>query len=260
MFRFIRCHLRAFLSPLTLTLLLCSLPSQASDHLRVAIFENLDYPLSIYDKQHQLTGGIQKEFTDSIARYIGANVVYLPYSRRRIENAVIHGEADLLCYFSPKWADHPDDMIWSIASLPQIERVVVPATQDVPKYFPQQLIGKRIAVQIGYHYPSLNAYFAKEPAKRIDLTDVPGMFKMLEIGGADALISSESEIEGFFKQFPEKRALFKTSAATFSIMHTQCALSRQSTWKIDPINQAIRRMQDSGELDRLMRQYGLTSR
>jgi hypothetical protein len=31
------------------------------------------------------------------------------------------------------------------------------------------------------------------------MTDVPSMFRLLALGGADALITSESEIAGYFK-------------------------------------------------------------
>ena len=231
---------------------------QTAPVLRIAIFENLDYPLSIYDAQHQLIGGVQKEFADRIARSIGADAIYLPYSRRRIEQVIINGEADLLCYTSPQWSDKPDAMQWSIPSLPQLERVVVLASQPVPEQFARDLPGKRMAVQIGYHYPTLTPLFDSGQATRVDMTDVPSMFRMLERGGADALISSESEIEGFFKRFPEKRTLFKISHQTFSLMQTQCALSKKSGWKIDAINHAIHRMQNNGELTRMMRRYGLS--
>jgi hypothetical protein len=33
------------------------------------------------------------------------------------------------------------------------------------------------------------------------MTDVPSMFRLLALGGADALITSESEIAGYFKKF-----------------------------------------------------------
>ena len=234
--------------------------AQIAPVLKIAIFENLDYPLSIYDAQHQLIGGVQKEFADRIARSIGADAVYLPYSRRRIEQVVINGEADLLCYTSPQWSDKPDAVQWSIPSLPQLERVVVPAGQPVPEQFTKDLSGKKMALQIGYHYPQLNSLIESGQITRVDMTDVPGMFRMLERGGADALISSESEIEGFFKRFPEKRTQFRISHQTFSLMQTQCALSKKSAWKIDAINHAIHRMQTNGELTRLMRRYGLSDR
>ncbi|MDE2427777.1 MAG: ABC transporter substrate-binding protein [Burkholderiales bacterium] len=234
--------------------------AQAQQPIRFAVFENLDYPLHVFDKTRHLTGGLLKDFTDQIAKNMNASPSYMAYSRRRIEAVVINGDADMVCYFSPKWADKPDELAWSIAALPQIERVVVLADKTLPEAFPQQLIGKKVAVQIGYHYPQIATQFENGQIKRMDQTDVPGMFRMLDLGGADALITSESEIEGYLKNFPEKRHTYKVSKNTFSIVQTQCALSRKSAWKIEQVNHAIRRMQESGEIQHMMREYGMSDR
>ncbi|MFZ6767976.1 substrate-binding periplasmic protein [Undibacterium sp. Di26W] len=234
---------------------------QAADaHLRVAVYENLDYPLNIFDKNHQLIGGLQKEFTDLLAKKISARASYVAYSRRRIEHAVIQGDADLMCYSSPGWFDLPKEVNWSIPTFPQVERVVVMADKPGLEILPQQLEGKRLAVQLGYHYPQIGTQLTEGKIKRVDLTDVPGMFRMLSLSGADAMISSDSEIEGYFKNYPDKRALYKVSKTAFSIVHTQCALSRKSGWKIEQINAAIQTMQDNGDMEKIMHRYGLASR
>ncbi|MBI3286081.1 MAG: transporter substrate-binding domain-containing protein [Burkholderiales bacterium] len=233
-------------------------PSAAAD-LRVAVTENLDYPLNIFDKDRQLKGGLLKEFTDNIAGHIGAKPVYRLYSRRRVDAAVIGGDSDLLCYTSPKWMETPQAVAWTIPAMPQVERVVVLRGSPLPEAFQQDLKGKRIAVQIGYHYALIQALFDSGQARRMDMTDVPGMFRLLERGGADALISSESEIEGYFKNFPDKRHLYQASKKPFSIVQTQCALSYRSRWKLAPVNRAIQRMQESGELEKMMRDYGLST-
>ncbi|MFZ6720147.1 substrate-binding periplasmic protein [Undibacterium sp. Ji49W] len=238
-----------------------SVASSATDvQLRVAVYENLDYPLNIFDKNHQLTGGLQKDFTDLLAKKLSAQVSYAAYSRRRIENAVIQGEADLMCYSSPGWFDLPKEVSWSLPTFPQVERVVVMADKPALENFPQQLEGKKLAVQLGYHYPQIGTQLTEGKIKRVDLTDVPGMFRMLSLRGADAMISSDSEIEGYFKNYPDKRALYKVSKTAFAIVHTQCALSHKSGWKIEQINAAIQSMQDNGDIDKIMRRYGLSSR
>jgi polar amino acid transport system substrate-binding protein len=122
---------------------------QAQDQLKIAGFETLSDPLIIFDKRHQLVGGLLKDYTDAIARGLDAKPVYLPYSRRRIEPAVVSGEADLVCYHSPQWVDQPTDFAWTIPNLPQTERVVVRKETVVPNEFPDDLQGKKIATQIG---------------------------------------------------------------------------------------------------------------
>lgn len=233
---------------------------QAQDQLKVAGFETLSDPLIIFDKQHQLVGGLLKDYTDAIARGLDAKPVYLPYSRRRIEPAVVSGEADLVCYHSPQWVDQPTDFAWTIPNLPQTERVVVRKETVVPNEFPEDLQGKKIATQIGYHYPAIAPDLAAGRTTRVDMTDVPSMFRLLALGGADALITSESEIAGYFKKFPDKHALYSVSKTPFSVVYTQCALSLKSPWKVEQINRIVHRLQENGTQDRLMRKYGLSEK
>lgn len=228
----------------------------AAERLRIAVYESLDFPLSVFDKDWHLGGGLQKEFGDRMAQLLEANPVYQPYSRRRIENAVISGEVDLLCYTSPKWLERPSEVIWSIPTVPQIERIAMLTGKIMPENFPEQLLGKKLATQLGYRYPEIEQLVANGQIKRVDQANVPGMFRMVELGGADALVAAETEIEGFFKKNPEKRPLFQVSKSAFSNLSTQCALSFKSQWKIEQIDRAIRRMQDSGELEKMMRNYG----
>ena len=237
-----------------------SLSLAADMHLRVAVYENLDYPLNIFDKNHVLIGGLQKDFTDQVAKKLSAQVSYFSYSRRRIESVVIQGDADIMCYSSPAWFDLPKEVSWTVATFPQVERVVVLADKTSIENVPQQLEGKKLAVQLGYHYPQITTQLNEGKIKRVDLTDVPGMFRMLSLGGADAMVSSDGEIEGYFKNYPEKRPLYKVSKTPFSIVQTQCALSHKSSWKLEQINAAIQFLQDNGEMDKIMRKYGLSMR
>ncbi len=239
----------------------CPQQVQAAETLlRVAVYENLDYPLNIFDKNHVLVGGLQKDFTDQLAKKLSTQVSYAAYSRRRIESVVIQGDADIMCYSSPGWFDLPKEVSWTVATFPQVERVVVMADKTSIEMVPQQLEGKKVVLQLGYHYPQIASQLTEGKIKRVDLTDVPGMFRLLAIGGADAMVSSDGEIEGYFKNFPEKRSLYKVSKTPFSVVHTQCALSHKSTWKLEQINAAIQFLQESGEMERIMRKYGLSMR
>lgn len=232
--------------------------AQAEKPLRVAVDETLDYPLTIFDQKHRLTGGLLKEFSDQLARQLGTGVTHMPLSRRRAEASLLNNESDILCYFSPRWAENSKALVWSIPNLVQIERAVVRSDNRVPEDFPADLKNKRVALQLGYHYALIQHLFDKALSTRIDQTDVPSMFKLLELGGADVFILSEGQIEGFFKNHPEKRALFKLSKTAFSTVYTQCAIAARSHVNVEQINKAILHMQQSGELERLSRHYGLS--
>lgn len=231
--------------------------AQAASSLRIAVDESLDYPFVLLDKKHELIGGLLKDFADQLAGRLGAAVLYLPLSRRRAESSLLNNESDMLCYFSPRWSENSKALTWSVPNLVQIERVVVRSDNRVPEVFSEDLKNKKLALQLGYHYPLIQPLFDQSISLRIDQTDVSSMFKLLEIGGVDAFILSEGQIEAYFKKRPEKRPVFRLSKTAFSTVYTQCALSPKSHANIEHVNKAILRMQESGELERLSRHYGL---
>ncbi|MFZ6861996.1 substrate-binding periplasmic protein [Undibacterium sp. Ji67W] len=233
---------------------------QSQQEIKFAVFDTLGYPLNIFDQNTHLVGGVLKDFGDAIAKEIGASPVYLVYSRRRVEQALFTAQADMACYFSPQWTDNRDQLFWSLPNLPQIERVVVLHDKPILNQFPQQLFDKKIAARLGYFYPQIDKEVAAGKIKRIDLTDVPSMFRLLTKGGADGLISSEAEIEGYFKNFPEQREFFVSSKTPFSVLSTQCGLSQKSVWKIEQINRAIAHIQANGEQEAMLRRYGLMAK
>ena len=234
--------------------------ARAEEKLRIAVIETLDNPLNVFDKQHQLTGGLLKDYTDAIARGLPAQAVYQTYSRRRVEPALLRGDADLVCYFSPQWMDQSSDLQWSLPNLPQFERVLVRKGNAVPTSYPAQLKGKKIATQLAYHYPQIQQEVAAGKIQRLDQIEVASMFRLVAMGAADALITSDAEIEGYFKLHPEQRSQFSIAPAHFSRVYTQCALSPKSGWKLEQINRQIQRLLDSGEQSRLLHQYGLTEK
>ena len=234
--------------------------ASAEQEIKLAVFDTVSYPLNILDQNNHLVGGLLKDFGDAIAREIGATPVYTVYSRRRVEQSLTSGQADIVCYFSPQWSEHREQFLWSLPNLPQIERIVVSHDKPMLNHFPQQLMGKKIATRLGYFYPQISKEVAAGKIQRIDLTDVPGMFRLVALGGADGLVSSEAEIEGYFKSFPEQRDQFTLSKTPFSVLSTQCGVSRKSSWKIEQINRAISHIQSSGEQDTLLHRYGFAEK
>jgi len=122
------------------------------------------------------------------------------------------------------------------------------------------LDGKRVAAQLGYRYPELDAWFESGRVKRIDETRVALMFKSLEVGASDVMVTSEDEIEGYFHAEPQARERFDVSAYTVSKVITQCAVSRQSRYPLAAIDKALGNIIRRGDLARMAARYRLSSR
>ncbi|WP_374357753.1 substrate-binding periplasmic protein [Chitinimonas sp.] len=243
--------------------LLCAAAMQhahAAPPLRVAELDSINYPFVELDKSGKISGGLLPALGDLIARELGTKAVHSVWSRRRIEQAVGRGDADISCYSSPKWTDYSGPLQWTIATLPQIERVVVLKGQPLPGTSSNDFAGKRIATMLGYHYPSIQPLFDEKRATRIDSTRVSNLFRLVEDKLADALISSEAEIEGHFARNPAARERFSVATTPFSVVDTQCYISPSSPWPLADINKALNTLLGNGEIERLARQYHMSMR
>jgi polar amino acid transport system substrate-binding protein len=230
----------------------------AVEPLRYGVMDSMSHPLVIQDGNGTVSGGLLVDLGQALARELQTKLQVHPLSRRRLDAAVQKGQVDLVCYWSPRWTEQADKVQWTIESLAQIERFVTHQGQMPTKLTLEQLEGKRIATQLGYHYPSLQAWFDSGKLQRKDEARIVLMFKALDLGLADALVASEAEIEGYFYTQPDARARFETSPYLFSKVATQCALSRKSPHTLAQVNKALTTIIKSGELARLTSAYKLS--
>jgi len=232
----------------------------AAEPLRYGVFDSMGYPFNTMDAQRRIRGGLLTEWGSQLARELGTELRVIPLARRRVDPALLRGDVDLVCYYSPQWTEQRDALSWSVQTLPQIERLVVARDRPMPTSIPQDLQGKRVATQLGYSYAPLQPLFDRAEAVRLDDSKVASLFKSVEIGAADVLVTSEGEIEGYFHDRPDEREHFEVSSAVFTRVATQCAVSPQSRVSLQAIDRALTRMMQRGDLARLAKRYGLSAR
>jgi len=232
---------------------------QAAEPLRMVV-GTMSYPFEVFDAQGQMSGGLLKELGDQLARELGTQPDYLRLPRRRVEPTLLAGEADIYCFDSPEWSENPKVLLWSIPSLKQIERVLVPTNKPLPTRIPDDFVGQRVSVRLGYHYASIQPLFDAGKASRMDETQTAFMFKAVETGHTDMLITSDGEIEGYFQSNPLARKKFAIASKPFSVVATQCAVSPKSRWSLEKVNKGLSSMLKRGEMDRMTKHYGLSMR
>ncbi len=228
--------------------------------LRYGVFESMGYPYFVAGSGSTHHSGLLIELGDAIARQLNLGMHAVPLPRRRAEPALIQGQIELLCYFSPSWAEQPDKLAWSMAMLPQIERVVAPKGVRMGSAPNWEFEGKRVALQLGYHYPVLQSLIDVGKTVRVDQSKVALQFRSLEIKMADLLITSEGEIEGYFNDNPNARGEFEVSRSAFSVTPTHCAIGRSSRLSVADVDKAITRLQASGDMERMAKRYGMSAR
>lgn len=253
---------RPWVAALAVLLGIVALPglSYAQASLRYGLMESMGYPLNSRDPQGRVNGGLLTEMGEMMAKELGLHLQTVPLARRRIEPALLRGDIDLVCYHSPGWTDQQAQLGWSIPTLPQIERIVVRKGRSMPETLPQDLVGKRISTQLGYGYPTLQALFDAGQATRVDDSKVSFQFKSVALGATDLLITSDTEIAGYFYDNPQERAQFDIARAIFTSVPTQCAVSPKSRVSLQKINQALAHLLQTGALERQAKKYGLSMR
>jgi polar amino acid transport system substrate-binding protein len=231
--------------------------ANAAEPLRMVV-GSMSYPFEVFNEQGAITGGLLKEMNEKLAHELGTRAEFLRLPRRRIEPALSSGEVDLNCYSSPAWTDNSKALLWSIPTLKQIERVLVRKASPLPTRIPDDFIGKRVSVRLGYSYASIQPLFDAGKATRMDETQVNFMFKAVATGLTDMLISSDGEIEGYFQSNPQARKEFTAATTPFSVVATQCAISPKSRWSLAKIDKALGSMMKRGDFDRMTKHYGLS--
>jgi ABC-type amino acid transport substrate-binding protein len=233
-------------------------PAARPPALRMAHTEAMSYPLLTVSGPNKLSGGFLKELGDLIAAELGTQAQHQLVSRRRMQATVMGGDADIACYFSPLWLPGTGEN-WTVAVVPQVERVVSLATAPLAFESHQDLHGRRVAVLLGYQYPQLQPAFEAGLVTRLDESQVDLLFRRLRLDMADALITSEVEIAGYFKRYPQERERFHISSRSFSVTDTQCLVSPASPWRLAAINEALHRLIKSGAVAKLAQRYGMSS-
>lgn len=228
--------------------------------MRYGVVESMGYPFNLTDNRGYIRGGLLLELGEKLAHEVNATLQLVPLSRRRVDRYLLAGDVDLVCYYSPNWSESASQLHWSMANLPQVERIITIKGVSLGTNTAANFVGKRVSTQLGYHYPAIQDLFDKGQARRMDEVKVDLMFRSLQLGLTDMLISSEGEIQGFFHAHPQSRALFEVSKAAFSVVPTQCAVSPQSRIPMDDINRALARLLKRGELEKLAKPYGIHMR
>ena len=233
---------------------------KAAEPLRYGVLDSMFYPLVTHDSQGKVSGGLLHDLGTEMSRELGTSLQQVLLSRKRLENALQGEKVDLVCFLSPQWLEQPEALQWSIESLLQVERLVTRRGNMVPKLNIESLAGKRIATQLGYRYPGLQSWFEGGRVTRVDQTRVALMFKAIEVGSSDALVTSEDEIEGYFNSKPQARLSVDVSPFVVSRVATQCAVSNQSRYSLASINKALAAIAKRGDLGRMAAKYRLSSR
>ncbi|WP_047248147.1 substrate-binding periplasmic protein [Chromobacterium subtsugae] len=236
-------------------LLLAPLPSLAAAELRIGVADTDAAPIAVLSEDgNTLTGGLARELGMLLAEEMGMKPQFVILARRRVESAVETGKVDIVCNANPDWYSNSSRLNWSREIYPLTERVLslknMPAIRQL-----DDLSGKRIGTQHGYHYPELEYLWSSNRSTRDTEARFDLMFKSLEKRLSDVAIVTEFSYVWWARSHAQEAAAFKLHPLVVSSQPTMCALSSQSPVKLAELNRAVDRLHKNGKLKTMLTHY-----
>ncbi|UTH75877.1 ABC transporter substrate-binding protein [Chromobacterium sp. IIBBL 290-4] len=227
----------------------------AAAPLRIGVSDSDAPPMAVLSPDGaKLTGGLSLDIGQLLAEELDMPPQFVILARKRVEPAIEAGKVDLICNANPDWFGNSARLQWSHEIYPLTERVLSLKGRPPIRQM-EDLTGKRIGIQHGYHYPELEYLWSsnrsgKETEARFDL-----LFKSLEKQLSDVAIVTEFIYVWWARNHAEEASAFKLHPLVVSSHPTMCALSPQSHLKLDALNRAVDRLHKNGKLKAMLTRY-----
>jgi len=193
--------------------------------------------------------GMTLELGQLLARPLQREPRFVAVPRRRLAEALLRGEADLVCGYLPAWL--PGPLRWSQPFFQQSEWLLTRA--DVPA--PQRLAdlrGQPIGTILGFVYPELSEALGGGFVRE-DAPNAAANLRKLAAGRMNHASASSRVLRHM-----QKEGLFQAALhppLVVASYTTQCALSPSSPVGVEALNQAIDRLERDGSLRALYQRY-----
>ncbi|WII73574.1 transporter substrate-binding domain-containing protein [Bdellovibrio sp. 22V] len=219
--------------------------------LRGGVPAGLAAPLLFEEKDPTHLVGLVPDYINALAEELGMKSSLSLVTRYRLDDYLLKGQMDMLCYTSTVWASNKDQLDFSIPIFTKREVIIGPA--PMPKRY-QDLQGKTIGAMLQYVYPKLDPLFA---AKKINREDAPreeaNLMKLLN-GRLSYIVTDEIFLDYFKTKHPEiEKGRERMFLQEYPI---SCSISRKGRVKVKDLNAAIERLKTNGKLEKIFKKYG----
>jgi len=223
--------------------------------LRMLVLASAAMPLAEI-RDDQVEAGLLKDLGERIARESEMPLKLVVMPRNRVAEAFEHDQADLYCDTLPEWlpARLQPLLQWSVPVNTNPQYVVSVAPRPAPQLW-QQMRGATVVTLLGYEYPKppeLAQGFAEHLWERSDVVTEDAMLRRLLMGRGDFGIVGAQSLNWFLRNNPRAHI---NIGMTLVSEPTRCALTRRAGFPGERVLQAIKRLGDHGELQRLQRNY-----
>jgi len=232
-----------------LSLLTIAVPGRA-DHITFAVSTGSAMPMTEF-RNDVLSSGLLKDFGDALARELGVEPRYLTLPRKRVEAALLGGQADLLCDLRPEWLDSKG---WSWTDTVFSNNMIIASRIDTaPLARLSDLAGQRVGTVLGYRYPEVEGKLGSAFERDNAATDDLNTNKL--VNGRFNYMMSNSLYYDYQRKVHPHRARLNASVFTIRPFDTYCALPPKGRLDIEKVNRAIGALRKRGDMQMIHDRY-----
>lgn len=198
-----------------------------------------------------LTGGLLKDFGDALARELHKTPRYLPVPRKRVEEPLASGQADLLCDLRPEWLEGKD---WRWSEAIFNNRQIVVSRSDTPALKKiADLTELRTGTILGYRYAEIEQVLGARFVRDDAISDDANLAKLLR-NRFNYMVTNALYYDYQRKTHPGREHLNPQVLQVMSF-DSYCALPPHG--KLDPasVDKAIQAMKKRGEIQAMMERF-----
>lgn len=213
--------------------------------LRLAVIY-VEEPPYIYTDDMSEYVGIVPKLAQALSRELELDLTYLPTPRKGLEQSVIDERADMT-WLSPDWVVEKESLLFSnpILSHKEFLYSFSPFSDGGPADWLQD---KTVCIRQDYQYPSLMPFFEQNIAQAMRVSNQVSPITLWQKGRCDVLYMSENRAAWMISSLGITRKVWRSK---YPLDETQVSFVFNQKWqeKMTEINQALRKIIDSGELN-----------
>lgn len=200
-------------------------------------------------RQSGLQGGILKDLGEAIAARVGMKARFLIVPAKRVGAALEHGEADALCYTSPRWIDL-SRVQWS---RPLFDYTgVVARRADAPAVSHlAELAGTPIGTVAGYRYPEVEQALGPH-FRRDDAPDMGRNLAKLALNRVAYALTERLTLAYAQREAPQQGLQLALQTVSYP---THCVFSEQRQLPLARLQQTVDDLLADGSIERILARY-----
>jgi polar amino acid transport system substrate-binding protein len=189
-------------------------------------------------KDGQLIDGMRFDAANAIAHEMKQKALFLLRPRKRLENTLVSGEADIACIISKEWVEKGEDSYHWTPALYSDKTLVVGAKHAPPIRQLEELQGKAVGGVLGFSYPGLDKLVKSGKVIRDDALDLNKTYLKL-INHRFSYMAVNKVEHDYHLKISGQRQNFNDASVLLDEFKLFCALSKKSSIKPAELDQAV---------------------